>query len=227
MEGKSQDARTEERALARRCAAGDAEAIRALEAAYFPRVKSVLARLGLCAGEVDELLQVLRVRLFVADGVPPGIATYDGRAQLSTWLHTVAVRLARRALRGRGCFAGEEEIDSAVTPASPELCYFRAQYRGIVDRAVREALSTLPIRERHILRCWATGMTLDEVASFYGVHRSTASRWTQDSRHELEKRTRAAVMRLTGMSQEEYTQVTDAVLSELVTVVTRALVEQA
>jgi RNA polymerase sigma-70 factor (ECF subfamily) len=109
--------------------------------------------------------------------------------------------------------------------ASPELAYFRAQYRAIVDLAVREALSSLPTRERHLLRCWATGMSLDEVAAFYGVHRSTASRWGQDSREALEKATRASILRRTGMSERDYAHVTGAVMSQLVSVVARALVE--
>jgi RNA polymerase sigma-70 factor (ECF subfamily) len=223
----TRDALAEDRDLARRCAAGDAEAIRALEAANFPLVRGALARLGLTPDAVDEAVQVLRVRLFVAsEGAPPAITSYDGRAKLSTWLHTIAVRLARRTARRHAPIAGgEEAIDAAITPLSPELAYFRAQYREIVDQAVREALSSLSTRERHLLRCWATGMTLDEIAAFYRTHRSTASRWVQGSRDALEKATRAAVVRRTGMSEREYAQVTRVVLSQLVSVVAGALIE--
>jgi RNA polymerase sigma-70 factor (ECF subfamily) len=216
-----------DRELAQRCAQGDAEAIRALEAEHFALVRGALARLGLAPDAVDETLQVLRVRLFVAaEGGTPAIASYDGRAKLSTWLHTVAVRLARRAARRRAPVVDRDEaIDSAIAPTSPELAYFRAQYRDFVDRAAREALGALSTRERHLLRCWATGMALDDIASFYRVHRSTASRWLQASRDAFEKGTRAALLVKTGMSERDYAHVMGAVLSDLVSVVADTLAE--
>jgi RNA polymerase sigma-70 factor (ECF subfamily) len=219
--------RDADRAVARACAEGDPSAFALLEARYFPMVRAALVRV--CAGtaEIDDVLQALRLKLFVAPvGGVPAIATYDGRAKLTTWLCTVAIRLARKSERTRHRSPLVDDLtalDGLVAPSSPELAYFKAQYRDVVRRAVDEAIAGLSTQERHVLRCWATGLTVDEIAAFYGVHRATAARWADASRETLQRGTCAAVRRLTGMTEREYAAVTNVVLSQLVSVVASAL----
>src|SRR3954462_11989418 len=162
----------EDCALAQRCARGDTSALAPLEARHFPVVRAALGRLGVPQSEIDEALQTLRLRVLVApeQGVP-AIATYDGRAKLTTWLSTVAIRLARKSERRRARTTEVSEVtalDDFVATTSPELAYFKAQYRDVVRRAVEETVAGLSVQERHVLRCWATGLTIDEIAAFYG-----------------------------------------------------------
>jgi RNA polymerase sigma-70 factor (ECF subfamily) len=216
-----------DRALARACAEGDASAYATLESGHFPAVRAALARVCVDAAEVEDALQALRLKILVAPvGGAPAIATYDGRAKLTTWLCTVAIRLARKNERHRLRSPLVEELtalDRLVAPSSPELAYFKAQYRDVVRRAVDETVAAMSTQDRHVLRCWATGLTIDEIAAFYGVHRATAARWAEASRATLQRGTRAAVRRLTGMSEREYAAVTSIVMSQLVSVVARAL----
>src|SRR3954470_11178677 len=78
--------------LAIACALGDPSALRSFESVFLAGIERRVARFGLSADKVDELRQMIRVKLLV--GELPGIGTYRGRAPLSAWLHVAAVRSA-------------------------------------------------------------------------------------------------------------------------------------
>ncbi|MEY2936230.1 MAG: hypothetical protein RL033_6979, partial [Pseudomonadota bacterium] len=79
------------------CADGQPSAYQALEAAHFPALTAALWRLLGDRATVQEVLQDLRIRLFVGD--PPRITTYRGSGSLSAWLRKVAVHSALDCLR--------------------------------------------------------------------------------------------------------------------------------
>ncbi len=47
------------------------------------------------------------------------------------------------------------------------------------------ALNRLTPRQRKVLVLWAAGYTQQEIATEYGVHRTTIGRWISDSLHLL------------------------------------------
>lgn len=47
------------------------------------------------------------------------------------------------------------------------------------------ALNKLTPRQRKVLILWAAGYTQQEIATEYGVHRTTIGRWISDSVHVL------------------------------------------
>src|SRR5262249_24064439 len=69
--------------LAQACATGAPAALAAFETEHIAGVASALRQLGLAADRVDEVLQDVRARFFVAvEGGAPRIASYSGRASL-------------------------------------------------------------------------------------------------------------------------------------------------
>ena len=68
------------------CARGDAVAIRAFEATYFPELSVILKKLGAPAGAADDLRQLTRYHLFVPSAGAARILAYSGTGSLRPWL---------------------------------------------------------------------------------------------------------------------------------------------
>lgn len=82
--------------LACGCAAGLPAAIAAFDKQGLGKVPSVLRRMGLSADRIDEVLQVVRTKLLIADGqrARPAIASYAGRGSLVGWVRIASRRAA-------------------------------------------------------------------------------------------------------------------------------------
>ncbi len=79
--------------LARAAASGDPRAIDAIDAGPLAGAPGWLARYRLSPAELDEIVQRVRVRLFVAGpGRAPRIAEYGGRGPLGAWVRVLLVR---------------------------------------------------------------------------------------------------------------------------------------
>jgi RNA polymerase sigma-70 factor (ECF subfamily) len=81
--------------LIERARAGDAEAFEVLVEAQSDRVYGALRRFGLAAEEAEEVAQEVFVRAW------RGLARFEGRSQLSTWLYRIAFNEAQRRLSRR------------------------------------------------------------------------------------------------------------------------------
>jgi RNA polymerase sigma-70 factor (ECF subfamily) len=81
--------------LIERARAGDAEAFEALVEAQSGRVYGALRSFGLAAEDAEEVAQEVFVRAW------RGLARFEGRAQLSTWLYRIAFNEAQRRLTRR------------------------------------------------------------------------------------------------------------------------------
>jgi RNA polymerase sigma-70 factor len=95
--------------LAQWCATGDPRAIAAFERVHRADLDGVLARFRRLAITPDELLQTLRIKLFVATaGRPARIADYSGFGFLQNWLRVTALRalVARARSLGPGVARG-------------------------------------------------------------------------------------------------------------------------
>lgn len=173
--------------LAWACAAGDAGAIAALEAEYLPAVDVALARVGVPAAERDEAKQRVRDAVLVAPaGVAPKIAGYSGRGDLRAWLSVVAVRAARRSGKKRSRETGDEALARLPSLGDPELAYFEQHYRAEFKDAFATAMTALSRKERNVLRQSAIdGLSIDQLAAIYHVHRSTVARMVVRARETL------------------------------------------
>jgi len=81
----------------------------------------------------------------------------------------------------------DETLADVVSPSEDqELQYIKQLYRTEFKSAFAEALSQLTTRERNVLRHqMLDGLTLDQIASIYNVHRATVARWNAALREKL------------------------------------------
>lgn len=181
-------------------------AMRLFEARLVPEIDVALRRLRLPRGADDEVKQALRVELLVGDGAPR-IADYGGRGELAAWLRVSATRKALKLLR-RG--DREETLDELLLEHWPDATpgpagrHLRATYTAELKRAVTDALAALEVRQRNLLRQHTLdGLTIDELARLYRVHRATCARWLADARAELARGTRRALTSTLGLRGDE------------------------
>ena len=125
--------------LASSCAARDPAALAVFDHNVLSQSVAVLRRMGLSDSRVDEVIQVVRTKLLVADehGRPPLLASYAGRGALVGWVRTVTRRTALSMRRNKDEQIGEEEsggVEDMPLPADVELDYIKARYQSEFKR---------------------------------------------------------------------------------------------
>ena len=183
---------------------GASPAIAAFEVAYASALDRLLRRFHRL--DADELRQVLRVKLFSGD--PPRIRDYSGFGFLENWFKIIASRtfidIARAKQRER-----IEDIDEAIlrdveAPGTdPRDALARAQLVAAVKAALEAAIAALPPRDRTFLRhVMVDGLTLEQIATTYQVHRVTVARALGSARQRLHDATRALVLDKLGIAAD-------------------------
>ena len=130
-----------------------------------------------------EVAQTVRQKLLVspAPGQPGKIAEYRGAGPLGGWIRVIAVRVAldlKRAQSSPGRADSDADRPRRRWRGDPEIALLRDLYRDAFRNALHAALAELSGRERNLLRFhFADGLTLDELATSYRVHRATIARW--------------------------------------------------
>jgi RNA polymerase sigma-70 factor (ECF subfamily) len=196
--------------LAHACALGLPGAAEALDRAYLPQVAVFLRHVDPSPAFADEVRQLLRTHLLVAEGgAAPKIAGYSGRGRLESWLGVAAQRLGISLRRSEGARAraGEQAASFALSfGADPELDYLRARYRTEFTEAFQAAVASLDDRDRIILRLHlVSGLSHDKIGALYGVNQSTATRWIARARDTIAAETQRTLrerLRLTGTELE-------------------------
>jgi RNA polymerase sigma-70 factor, ECF subfamily len=202
------------------CVAGDPGAFAAFDAHYVATLDPVLASNGLAADQIDEVKQELRRKLLVrdADGAPPRLDGFSGRADLRRWVRTTALRAGIDLYRGRGELPADDD-QLARLPAiadDPELQYLKTRYRGELEDAIRAAIGRLAPRERLLLKYHhLDGLGVDPIAAMYGVHRATAARWIAAAREALADRAQEILLARMGVTRTELRSIARLVESQL------------
>ncbi len=178
--------------LACGCTRGDPAATEAFDREFVSQVSAYLSRRDAMPGFTDELKQVLRERLLVADGgLLPRIAGYTGRGPLGAWVRVAAVREAvdlRHKLAGP---KGSVEPESLPAVSDPELDFLRKRYGDVVRAAIGAALRSLEPREATVLRLFfLQGLNLEGIAALYRTSKRSARRWVADARQKIVDETR-------------------------------------
>jgi RNA polymerase sigma-70 factor (ECF subfamily) len=173
--------------LAWACDRGEATALAIFEREVAPVVERSLATFA----DGGELMQMLRERMLVAK---PGIAAYDGRAPLATWLRVCATRLGLREQdRARRTEVADDTRLAQLAPGvpDPQLEYLRRVYGASFRAAFAAAVASLAPRERNLLRLAVLdGLGIDQLAAIFHVHRATAARQLKQARETLVAGTR-------------------------------------
>lgn len=210
----------QELGLACGCVAGERLALARLDDRYLAVVRPAVAHMSLGAAAVDEIRHEVRRKLLVPD--PAGeikLVRYAGRGQLRGLVKVVAVRIALDRLRrdrAEPTGAGEELERLASPVDDPELHFLKAHYREAFRAAFARAVGGLERRDRNILRLHLVGgMTLEDVAKIYGVHRSTVVRGLHRTRKHLFTATRNALREDLDIDRDDFDSVMGLIRSRL------------
>jgi RNA polymerase sigma-70 factor (ECF subfamily) len=205
--------------LAWAAARGNAAALRIFDERLLPKLDPAVRRLDSTAAFLQEVRQVLRVRLLVgAEHSPPRLAEYRGHGPLLAWLRVVAVRIALNLRRGEAPVSSTEEVlgELVASEPDPELRHLKTLYRAEFGAALRTALSALPERERALLRLhYVDGLTLARIATLYQVHQSTVSRWLSSALEGVATAARRHLIQRLSLSPSSLESVARMVQSNL------------
>ncbi|HKA87074.1 MAG TPA: sigma-70 family RNA polymerase sigma factor [Haliangiales bacterium] len=194
--------------LAWACAHRDPAAHAAFEERYGKDLKAFASRAGLPPDLVDDAVQDVRRALFVGqDDEPPRIAQFVGRGELRAWLRVTVVRhavLTSKRARARQKVETEPLEEFAMPALDIEAELTLARCRDEFHASFAEALEALAPRERALLRYrYVDGLTEDEVASIYEVHRVTVARWVARALARLLHETRRGLTRRLSLGTDD------------------------
>lgn len=173
------------------CGQGDARALAWIERAIMSKARAYVGHIDSSPAFVDEVVQQLREKLFVATERPPGVLEYRGRGSLESWVRIAAVRLALNLKRSDkranvGASRDSDATEVAAPGPDPELQMVRALHREHFRDAFHATLGELSSDERAVLRMhYLDGLTIDEICLGYRVHRSTVARWIERARQRV------------------------------------------
>ncbi|MFN0247054.1 MAG: sigma-70 family RNA polymerase sigma factor [Kofleriaceae bacterium] len=207
--------------LACGCAAGDAIALATFDREIMSGLRAMLRRMQLDDDDVSDVFQQLRIRLLtVGEGRSPHIVGYAGSGKLPALVRVVATRLALDVKRSRRRIAPLPIEDPLSTTAAHgddvATMLEKAELRAALRRAFEEAATSLPRRERTLLRMSVLdGLTIDELATMHRVHRATVARWLVAARERLTTEARERFVALAGIEPHELAQVQNLVESQL------------
>jgi len=219
--------------LACGCVAGDPGALAGFETECLGVIDRAVVASGATPTEVADLRQVVRQRLLVATLADEGereprIATFTGRGNLRSWVRVVATREAQRLLprERREVAADDDELAGLIArDDDPEIGYLKRLYRAEFKDAFATAVAALTDRERVLLRQNALdGLSIDQLAAFYRVHRATTARWIEAARQSVLDGTRKELIRRLQLSRSELDSVMRLIGSQLDVSLPRMLV---
>jgi RNA polymerase sigma-70 factor, ECF subfamily len=175
------------------------------------------------ASSLDDLPQDVRERLLVArDGATrPKLATYSGKGPIEGWLRVTIARSALSALRTRqAADPGSDDATSALLELAasddPQLETLRRRYAPELTGAIQDAISALPEGDRVLLRLnMVDGLSIDDLAIVYGVHRATTARRLARVRHRIFADARARAVDRLNLQQTDFESLMEVMLSKL------------
>jgi RNA polymerase sigma-70 factor, ECF subfamily len=175
--------------LACACAQGDRLALAKFEERFLSGIERYIARVDRSASFKDEVLQILRTKLFVAEGGSrPKIHDYTGRGSLGGWVAVSAVRTARNLARGRGRTVpfAQDEVQFRANEPDPEMLYLKSRYGREFNSAFESALGGLGERERNIMNLYyVEGMSSNAIARGYHVTGAAVRSWLKECRRSI------------------------------------------
>jgi RNA polymerase sigma-70 factor, ECF subfamily len=207
------------------CGTGDPAALVAFDARYDNELRIATARFRDLPA--DELLQQLRIKLFVGTPESPAkLLEYSGKGALGAWLRVTALRTFVDIARSTRSDRYERELDAVelIGSSDPETASISASVSAAVKKAFAEAVAGLTSRQRVFLRhAYVDRHTLDQIATHYSMHRTTVARTLAAARLQLIEQTRLAVARELGIGDAELSTMIRALDSRLELSLSRVL----
>ncbi len=214
--------------LAMACAMGHAKALAQLERRHGAAVARTLEGMRSRTISPDDLLQIVRQKLFVSASGPPLVTRYAGQGRLSAWLRVTAKRLGLNALRdGRERIDVEPDDDATEVAdelADVELAVLKRDYHAQFREAFAAATARLPERGRTLLRLSVVeGVSVRRLGVLYGTHATTAARWLAAARRALIELTIEELGRRVEISSDDLAAAIKFIRSQLDLSITRLL----
>lgn len=207
-------------ALALAAGRGIVAAIAELERQFRITIDSTCRRFAGPGQTADDLKQILRAKLFVAEpGKSPKIADYGGQGFLENWLRVTAVRifldLHKRKDRAREELAGDDVL-ALPEPSDLMLDVIKTEYRAAVAAAMHVAARKLEPGDRHLLRQhFVANLSIDQLGAVLGIHRATAARRITRAREQLVADTRKELAKHLRLDPTELDDMIGLVMSRL------------
>jgi RNA polymerase sigma-70 factor (ECF subfamily) len=197
--------------LAYACAQRAPAALDAFAKECDTELKAVASRLKISYRDLDDVRQRLWDKLLLdTPERTKKILEYRGKGRLRHWFRVVAARAIlddlRKARRsGNHPFnLGDHPFWQAAPDVDPELDNIRRQYKDAFRTAFENAVCALEPEERNILRChYLMGMSTEQLAQAFGVHKATAARRISRARDRLLELTRDGLKAQLGMNSGE------------------------
>lgn len=188
---------TDEAEFARAVVRGEPEAVRRFERVHLGALDAALAHMKLDADTLDEVKQRVRERLLLADPPQPArLESYAGQGKLEGLVVVTASRIALDLLRARKAPTSEASAIEQLADegADPLLAAMKSAAKSGFREAFSSAIEALSPRDRALLKLHLLrGVTLEALATMYGVHRATVVRWLADARAKVVSDTRRAL----------------------------------
>jgi RNA polymerase sigma-70 factor (ECF subfamily) len=210
--------------LACACARGEPRALAHFDEHFLAGIGRAWSGTHRFADFVDEVRQVLRVRLLVREGnAAPRIAGYAGRGPLGAWVRMAATRLAINLRQGTESVVrgedegGDDDAASLRAPGhDPELEYLKTRYAAELGEALRTTLAALSARTASVLRLhYQEGVTVDAIGTMYRVSGRTVQRWLAEARATILAETGRLLQERLGVSQSQLDSLIGLVQSRL------------
>ena len=201
-------------------AATSSEGIAAFEQAYADDLRRLVARFPKL--DPGELTQALRIKLFVgSETAPPRVREFSGLGSLRSWLKVVATRSFLDATRAKTRERTDELADDDLVALvggerDPREAHQHSELQGAIKRAFATAVAQLSKRERTFLRhASVDGLTLDQIAATYQLHRATVARTLASARQRLQEATRQGVIEQLGIAPAELSSAIELLDSQI------------
>jgi RNA polymerase sigma-70 factor (ECF subfamily) len=135
-------------------------------------------------------------------------------------VRTVAVRAALDLVRASG--AKRRRVDQVVEQITadavrdPELDHIKRRYQADFTRAIKDALGALSVEQRTWLKLHLLdGLTIDELAGLYRLHRATAARRLVAARAAVLEGTRARLRERLQLTKSQFDDLAELLRSQL------------
>lgn len=154
--------------------------------------------------ELQDVQSLLRTRLLVGSAqAAPGLTRYAGRGALKAYVVVAALRTLTDLLRRSAPTQSLGALELAHTvlddTPDPRALAEAAQLRPYLRDALEQSITGLPVRLRTVLRLhYLEGVPADALATMYGVHRATTTRWLAEARQRVLEATRLQLAAVLG-----------------------------
>jgi RNA polymerase sigma-70 factor (ECF subfamily) len=132
-------------------------------------------------------------------------------------VRVIALRVAIDLRRQDGVVADPEDAasDDPAT-ADPELGYMKRRYRQAFNEAFRRAVASLAPEQVELLRLhFVDGLTLDQLATKLGIHRTTVARRVAAAREAIADEARRLLRAELGASEAELESLAGVMRSQI------------